>query len=170
MEKLKYISMLVKNNSGVLTRISGLISRRGYNIESLSVCKTEDDRYSRMTISLYGDEREITQIKSQLQKQVDVTSVTELVEEGSVLRELLLIKIEVLAEKRSQILEVCSIFKARTIDLTQNAMVLELTGKPSKIDAFIDVLRPYNIIEIARSGVSALHRGNTVIKDFIRKD
>lgn len=170
MDKLKYISMLVKNNSGVLTRISGLISRRGYNIESLSVCKTEDDRYSRMTISLYGDEREITQIKSQLQKQVDVTSVTELVEESSVLRELLLIKIEVLAEKRSQILEVCSIFKARTIDLTQNAMVLELTGKPSKIDAFIDVLRPYNIIEIARSGVSALHRGNTVIKDFIRED
>lgn len=166
MNKLHYISMLVANNAGVLTRISGLISRRGYNIESLSVCKTEDENFSRMTISLYGDEKQIIQIKNQLIKQIEVNSLTELDEEEAVLRELLLIKLEVSAEKRSEIIEICSIFKAKTIDLCQNAMVLELTGKPSKIDAFIDVLRPYNIIELARSGTSALHRGQTIIKDF----
>lgn len=166
MSKLHYISMLVSNNAGVLTRISGLISRRGYNIESLSVCKTEDSNLSRMTISLFGDEAQITALKHQLLKQIEVNGVTELCEDDSVLRELLLIKLEVTPNKRSEIIEVCSIFKAKTIDLTQNAMVLELTGSPRKIDAFIDVLRPYQIIEIARSGTSALHRGQTVIKDF----
>lgn len=159
--------MLVNNNSGVLTRISGLISRRGYNIESLSVCKTEDENFSRMTITLYGDERELVQLKSQLQKQVEVTSLIELTEEEAVIRELLLIKLEVCASKRSEILEVCSIFKAKTTDLTPQAMVLELTGKPSKIDAFIEVLKPYNIIELARSGASALQRGSEAIKEFV---
>lgn len=163
---LHYISMLVSNNAGVLTRISGLISRRGYNIESLSVCKTEDENLSRMTISLYGDEKQITALKKQLLKQIEVNGVTELCEQDSVLRELLLIKLEVTADKRSEIIEISSIFKAKTIDLTQNAMVLELTGAPRKLDAFIDVLRPYNIIELARSGTSALHRGKVVIKDF----
>lgn len=166
MNKLHYISMLVSNNAGVLTRISGLISRRGYNIESLSVCKTEDENLSRMTISLFGDEKQITALKNQLLKQIEVNGVTELSEEDSVLRELLLIKLEVTADKRSEIIEICSIFKAKTIDLTQNAMVLELTGSPRKIDAFVDVLRPYSIIELARSGTSALHRGQVVIKDF----
>lgn len=165
--ELKYISMLVGNNSGVLTRISGLIARRGYNIESLSVCKTEDSNYSRMTISLYGDERELQQIKSQLQKQEEVKSIVELQANESVIRELLIIKLEVMANKRSEILEVCSIFGAKTIDLTPKAMVLELTGVPSKIDAFIEVLRPYDIIELARSGASALSRGLSIIKDYI---
>ena len=166
MNKLHYISMLVSNNAGVLTRISGLISRRGYNIESLSVCKTEDENLSRMTISLFGDEKQITALKHQLLKQIEVNGVTELEENDSILRELLLIKLEVSAEKRSEIIEISSIFKAKTIDLSQNAMVLELTGNPRKIDAFIDVLRPYEIIELARSGTSALHRGQTIIKDF----
>ncbi|MDE6967059.1 MAG: acetolactate synthase small subunit [Clostridia bacterium] len=165
MDKLHYISMLVSNNAGVLTRISGLISRRGYNIESLSVCKTEDENLSRMTISLYGDEKQITALKNQLIKQIEVNGVTELAED-SVLRELLLIKLEITPEKRSEIIEISSIFKAKTIDLSQNAMVLELTGNPRKIDAFIEVLRPYDIIELARSGTSALHRGQTIIKDF----
>ncbi len=164
--KLHYISMLVSNNAGVLTRISGLISRRGYNIESLSVCKTEDENLSRMTISLFGDDRQITALKNQLLKQIEVNGVTELAEDNSILRELLLIKLEITPEKRSEIIEISSIFKAKTIDLSQNAMVLELTGNPRKIDAFIDVLRPYDIIELARSGTSALHRGQTIIKDF----
>ena len=168
MEKLKYISMLVSNNSGVLTRISGLISRRGYNIESLSVCKTADDNFSRMTISMYGDDSMITQLKSQLNKQEEVTAVTELLEEQSVLRELLLIKVQLEACKRTEILEICAIFNAKVSDLSKHSMVLELTGKPSKIDAFIDVLRPYDIIELARSGVSALHRGQCVIKSLCK--
>ncbi len=115
---------------------------------------------------MFGDEKQITALKHQLLKQIEVNGVTELEENDSILRELLLIKLEVSAEKRSEIIEISSIFKAKTIDLSQNAMVLELTGNPRKIDAFIDVLRPYEIIELARSGTSALHRGQTIIKDF----
>lgn len=166
MNNIHYISMLVNNNAGVLTRISGLFARRGYNIESLSVCATEDSDFSRMTISVYGDEKEILQLKRQLEKQIEVACVTELIPSESVLRELLLVKLEITADKRSQIIEICSIFKAKTIDLSKETMVLELTGNSQKIDAFIEVLRPYSIIELARSGVSALHRGCTVIKDF----
>ena len=168
MEKLKYISILVLNSSGVLTRISGLISRRGYNIESLTVCKTADDNFSRMTVSLFGSDSEITQLKSQLNKQIDVTAVTELLAEESILSELLLIKLQVEPNTRSEILEICSIYNAKVSDLSKLSMVLELTGKPTKIDAFIEVLRPYEIIELARSGVSALHRGQCVIKSLCK--
>lgn len=168
MGKLKYISVLVLNSAGVLTRISGLISRRGYNIESLTVCKTADDNFSRMTVSLFGTDREITQLKAQLNKQIDVTAVTELLAEESILSELLLIKLQVEPNTRSEILEICSIYNAKVSDLSKLSMVLELTGKPSKIDAFIDVLRPYDIIELARSGVSALHRGQCVIKSLCK--
>lgn len=171
MEKgLHYISMLVDNNAGVLTRISGLIARRGYNIESLSVCATEDVAFSRMTISLYGDEKDITQIKSQLVKQFEVGFVTELSPQNSVLRELLLVKLSINLEKRSEIIEVCSIFKAKTIDISNETMTLELTGNSQKIDAFIQLLMPYSIIELARSGVSALHRGIEIIKNYKAQD
>lgn len=163
---LRYISMLVKNNAGVLTRISGLFARRGYNIESLSVCATEDEMYSRMTISLQGDDKELTQIMRQLDKQVEVECITEIPVATGVLRELLLVKLEITPDKRSQIIEICSIFKAKTLDLSKDTMVIELTGNSDKINAFIEVIRPYSIIELARSGASMLHRGSVVIKDF----
>lgn len=166
MDKIHYLSMLVKNSSGVLTRISGLIARRGYNIDSLSVCATEDSNYSRMTIALPCDDKSLLQLKRQLQNQQDVDHITELDKAASILRELLLVKVAIPAENRSQIIDICSIFKAKTIDLSTESMILELTGAPSKIDAFIAVLNPYDIIELARSGVSALHRGTTAIKDF----
>lgn len=164
MENLRYLSILVDNTSGVLTRLSGLIARRGYNINSLSVCATEDEALSRMTISLVATEKDIVQLMRQLEKQVEVVRVAELAERESLLRELLLVKVAISPDFRSQIIEICSIFDAKTIDLTQDTMVLELTGNSQKIDAFIAVILPYKIIELARSGVSAIHRGNTTIK------
>lgn len=167
MEKMRYISMLVSNTSGVLTRISGLFARRGYNIESLSVCATEDDNVSRMTIAVKADEKQMTQIQNQLKKQVEVICITEILIEEAVLRELLMVKLEVPPIKRSEVLEICTIFKAKTIDLAQDTMIVELTGIPTKIDAFIEVIRPYEIVELARSGASALHRGGKVVKESI---
>lgn len=166
--KIFYLSILVHNDSGVLTRLTGLIARRGYNIDSLSVCTTDDSALSRMTVSLRTGEKEIIQLKRQLEKQIDVVCITQL-DEKEVLRELLIVKLAISAEKRSQILEICTIFDAKTIDLAQDAMVLELTGNPQKIDAFIALLLPFKIIELARTGVTCLHRGSTTIKDFIQK-
>lgn len=163
--KKYYFSILVKNESGVLERISGLFSRRGYNIESLSVCATEQPDYSRMTIAVFGDEKIIVQIIKQLEKQVYTVKVRKIEEQDSVMRELLLCKCAVSAEKRQEILNICTIFKAKTIDLTKDSMILEITGTPSKIDAFIEVIMPYSITELARSGVSALERGESCLKD-----
>ena len=166
MEKMRYISMLVCNTSGVLTRISGLFARRGYNIESLSVCATEEDDVSRMTIAVRADEKQIIQMQSQLRKQVDVICITEILIDEAVVRELLMVKLEVPPIKRSEVLEICTIFKAKTIDLAQETMIVELTGVPTKIDAFIEVIRPYEIVELARSGASALHRGTAQLKNI----
>lgn len=167
MDNMKYISMLVSNTSGVLTKISGLFARRCYNIESLSVCATEDDNLSRMTIAVKADERQMIQIQNQLRKQVEVICVTEILIGEAVLREMLLVKLEVPPIKRSEVLEACSIFKAKIIDLAQNTLIVELTGVPTKIDAFIEVIRPYEIVELARSGASGLHRGSKIIKECL---
>lgn len=166
MENLRYLSILVNNTAGVLTRLSGLIARRGFNIDSLSVCATEDELLSRMTISMVATAKDLLQLIRQLEKQVEVVKVTELQEKEALLREMLIVKVAISPDFRSQIIEICSIFDAKTIDLTQDTMVLELTGNPQKIDAFISVLLPYKIIELARSGVSALHRGKTTIKEL----
>ncbi|MEG2454142.1 MAG: acetolactate synthase small subunit, partial [Clostridia bacterium] len=112
------LSILVQNRPGVLTRISGLFSRRGYNIDSLSVCATEDDNYSRMTISLGGNDRIVSQILSQLEKQVDVVKVEDFANAKSVFRELLIIKIQCNAKQRSEIVDICTIFYAKTIDIS----------------------------------------------------
>ncbi len=169
-KNLHIISLLVSNNSGVLARISGLFARRGYNIESLSVCATEDDRYSRMTVTVSGDDAVLEQLIKQLKKQEDVCYICDLGKQDALSRELLLIKLKVSPEKRNQVIEVCSVYKANIIDLSPAAMVLELTGETSKIDGFIDVLADYNILEMARSGASSLHRGSVIIKDFLKGD
>ncbi len=160
-----YLSMLVENRAGVLSRISGLIARRGYNIESLSVCATEDDDYSRMTIELKGDERTIKQIRAQLKKQAEVVTLKELEESASVFRELLLIKIKAQKSEIPEIVDLTEIYKAKTVDIASGAMTLELTGRAAKLDSFIDVLKPYGIIEMARSGCSALQRGAESLRE-----
>ena len=160
-----YLSMLVENVAGVLSRISGLIARRGYNIDSLSVCATEDARYSRMTIELQADDRTFKQIQAQLGKQAEVVKLVELNTSDSVLRELLLIKIRCDKTQIPEIADLNTIYKAKTVDITSSSMTLELTGKADKLDSFIDMLRPYGIIEMARSGSSALQRGNGCLRE-----
>ena len=159
------LSILVKNRVGVLSRIAALFSRRGYNIESLSVCATEVTAVSRMTITVVNDRHLVDQITKQLLKQEDVLFVKELNAENSVSRELLIVKLKIASDKRSQIIDICSIFKAKTVDITVETMTLELTGRNDKIDAFMEVLQPYEILEMARSGVSAIQRGEATIKE-----
>lgn len=159
-ENRQIISILVNNQPGVLSRISGLFSRRGYNIDSLSVCATEDERYSRMTITVYGTAQILRQIAAQLEKQEDVVKVIGFDGKEIAFRELLLIKIAIEPSKRGEIVDLCTLFKAKSIDTTTTSMLLELTGNSGKIDAFITVLESYEILEMARTGGAALERGN----------
>ena len=158
------ISALVANKSGVLTRVAALFARRGYNIESLSVCATENDEFSRMTIVLKGDAYILAQMMKQMDKLIDVKKI-KCVEDEAVLRELMLVKVKTNAETRTQIFEISQIFRANVVDASPEATVLELTGKPSKLDGFVNMLLPYGIMELARTGVTAISRGNTCIGD-----
>ena len=158
------ISALVSNNSGVLTRVAALFARRGYNIHSLSVCTTEDPALSRMTIVLNGDEYILSQMMKQMDKLIDVKKIKR-VEEGAVYRELLLAKVKTDASTRSAVIELCQIFRANVIDISPETLVLELTGKPVKLDGFVNMLLPYGIVELARTGVTAISRGKRCIKD-----
>ena len=158
------ISALVSNKSGVLTRVAALFARRGYNIESLSVCKTEDDLFSRMTIVLNGDDYILGQMMRQMDKLIDVKKIKQ-VEADAVLRELLLVKVRTDSSTRSQIYEISQIFRANVVDVSPETMILELTGKPVKLDGFVNMLRPFGVIELARTGVTAISRGNACIRD-----
>lgn len=159
------ISALVSNESGVLTRISGLFARRCYNIDSLAVCATENDGLSRMTIVVRGDENILKQIILQLSKLPDCKIADELDRGKAVLRELLLVKIKATATERTQLETVARTYEAKIVDLSPSSMVIELTGKPSKLDGFIEVLRPYGIIELSRTGLTALERGEPALND-----
>ena len=145
-------------------RVAALFARRGYNIESLSVCKTENDALSRMTIVLNGDDYILGQMMKQMDKLVDVKKIQQ-VEESAVCRELLLAKVKTDAATRSQILEISQIFRAKVVDVSPEATILELTGKSSKLDGFVTMLMPYGVMELARTGVTAIGRGKACIKD-----
>ena len=158
------ISALVSNKSGVLVRVAALFARRGYNIESLSVCKTENEELSRMTIVLNGDDYILGQMMKQMDKLIDVKKIKR-VEEDAVSRELLLIKVKTDAATRSQVLEISQIFRAKVVDASPEATILELTGKPMKLDGFVTMLMPYGVMELARTGVTSISRGKSTIKD-----
>ena len=164
-EKKYTIGALVSNKSGVLTRISGLFTRRGFNIESLCVCATEDPEISRMTIILNGDEHLLYQMIKQMEKLEDVMKVGCANELDCVYRELLLVKVKAEPDKRSQIIEINDIYKAKTVDLSPTSMILEITGDPEKLDAYLKVIEPYGIMEMQRTGVTALARGIHNLKD-----
>ena len=166
-EKTAIISALVSNKPGVLNRVAGLFSKRSYNIESLSVCATEDGGFSRMTIAVKGDEAVIEQIVKQLAKLIDVKKVLELDPGVSLMRELLLIKIKVLPCQRPEIESTANIYKAKTVDLSPGSMILELTGEEGKIDAFINILSHYGIIELVRTGVTVLRRDCLALSETI---
>lgn len=159
MEK-KVFSLLVENTAGVLNRISGLFSRRGYNIDSLTVGVTEDPRYSRMTIVVTGSGEVLEQIEKQISKVVDVVSVTELVPNQSVYRELILIKVLADITTRQQVIAIADIFRAKIVDVSEESLIMELTGAQSKVDAFLRLLQGFEIKELVRTGLTGLLRGS----------
>ena len=155
----KVFQLLVDNTSGVLSRISGLFSRRGYNIESITAGETADPRITRITIVAKGDDEILEQIEKQVSKLVDVRDIRELKPEESVYRELALIKVKVSAEKRQDVIAITNIFRANIIDVGQESLIVEITGKQSKVDACINLLSNYEILELARTGIAGLGRG-----------
>lgn len=156
----KVFQLLVDNTSGVLSRISGLFSRRGYNIESITAGTTADPRFTRITIVTSGDAAILEQIEKQVGKLVDVREIKELKPDESVYRELILIKIKATAEQRQGVIAVTDIFRAKIIDVSTDSLIIELTGNQSKIEAFINLLGGYEILEIARTGIAGLGRGS----------
>lgn len=159
------ISALVENHSGVLSRISGLFSRRGYNIDSLSVGETENPSISRMTIVTKADKQMQEQIKKQLNKLIEVIKIVELNEESAVYRELALIKVGANHENRAEIIEIANIFRAHIVDVSKEVLILEATGDQSKISALTEMLEPYGIKEVVRTGLTALQRGENELKN-----
>ena len=155
----KVFQILVDNTSGVLSRIAGLFSRRGYNIESNTAGVTADPRYTRITIVTSGDDEILDQIEKQVAKLVDVRDVKELKPEESVYRELALIKVRATAKERLGVIAIADIFRAEVKDTSSESLMIELTGNSNKIDAFIDLLGGYEILELARTGIVGLGRG-----------
>lgn len=153
------LSILVNNTSGVLSRVAGLFSRRGYNIDSLTVGETENPAFSRMTVSVTGDDIVLEQIEKQVNKLEDVKSVKQLTGKASVCRELILVKVEADREARPAINAIVEIFRAKIVDVADNSMMIELTGNQEKLDAFIKLIEGYEIKELVRTGISGLARG-----------
>ncbi len=162
----RILSLLVDNTAGVLSRISGLFSRRGYNIDSLSAGVTADERFSRMTVVCSGDALILEQITKQLAKLVDVRDIKILEPENSVSRELVLVKVAAKPNEREGVMTIANIFRANIIDVGKESMVIELTGSKSKLSAFIDLLDEYEILELARTGITGLSRGADDVRYF----
>jgi acetolactate synthase-1/3 small subunit len=150
------LAVLVENRFGVLSRIAGLFARRGYNIFSLAVSPTEDDRFSRMTIVVDAESAPLEQVKKQLNKLIPVIKITELAVEDAVERELMMVTVKASAELRSQITELAAIFEAKILDVGYEALTLMAAGTPEKLDAFTDLVQPYGIVELQRTGRIAL--------------
>ncbi|MCI9138951.1 acetolactate synthase small subunit [bacterium 1XD42-8] len=159
----KVFQLLVDNTSGVLSRISGLFSRRGYNIESITAGVTADPRFTRITIVTSGDDVVLEQIEKQVAKLVDVRNIKELKPEASVYRELILLKIKAGDTERQGVISIADIFRAKIIDIAKDSLIIELTGNQTKIEAFIGLLEGYTILELARTGIAGLTRGSAEV-------
>jgi len=157
--KRQVLSILVENTAGVISRISGLFSRRRYNIDSFSSGVTADPRFTRITIVTSGDELVLEQIEKQLAKLEDVLDIKKLEPDNSVTRELIMVKIRAKDTDRQAILNVTEIFHGKVVDVTHDSMIIELTGKQAKLDSFLDLLQGYEILELARTGLTGLTRG-----------
>lgn len=157
----KVFQIIVEDSTGVLSRISGLFSRRGYNIESITAGVTADPRYTRITIVATGDDDVLEQIEKQVAKLVDVKHINELVPEASVYRELALVKVKTeTKEIREDVKSIVDFYKAKIIDVSYDSLIIELTGNSAKIDSFLDMLRDHEILELARTGIAGLCRGS----------
>ena len=157
--KKKVFQLIVDNHPGVLSRISGLFSRRGYNIESITAGVTADPRFTRITIVASGDDVILDQIEKQVAKLVDIRDIHELLPEDSVYRELALVKVRAEAANRQSILATANIFRGNIIDVSPDSLIIEITGSQSKVDAFLKLLEGYEILELARTGIAGLGRG-----------
>ena len=156
------IAVYVDNKFGVLTRVTSMFTRRGFNIDALTVGETERPEYSRITISLSGDGYAREQLINQMRKLYNVKKV-EVLESDSIKRELMLIKVKNSQEQRSDVLAAVDVYRAKVIDYTSDEMCIEITGEPSKIDAFVKLMIPFGVIEMCRTGIVALERGNSTL-------
>ncbi len=158
------ISILIENEAGALSRVSGLFSARGYNIESLTVAPTEDASLSRMTIVSVGSDDIIEQITKQLNKLIDVVKVVDLSEAAHIERELMLVKVRATGKDREEMKRLADIFRGRIIDVTESSYVIELTGNTAKLDAFLDAIDRSLILETVRTGVCGIGRGDRILR------
>ncbi|MDR2536378.1 MAG: acetolactate synthase small subunit [Treponema sp.] len=161
--KQQAVSALVENRAGTLSRVSGLFSRRGFNIDSLTVGETEDPSISRMTIAVTGDDSVLEQIIKQLGKLVDVIAVRKLDSASCIRREIMLVKIQADEKNRTAVVQIAGIFRSRIIDVSPATITIEATGDIEKLDGLLLLLRPYGILELARTGLVALERGSSVL-------
>ncbi|MBQ7912721.1 MAG: acetolactate synthase small subunit [Clostridia bacterium] len=165
MENKFIIAVYVDNQAGVLTRVTAMFTRRGFNIDALTVGETERREYSRITISMRGDDNAKEQLINQLKKLLVVKKV-EVLEDEPIKRELMLIKVENRSENRSDIMTAVDVFRASVIDYSPESMCVEVTGQPTKIDAFVKLMQPFGILEMCRTGIVALERGvNTLFNE-----
>ena len=155
-------SLLVDNNPGVLSRIAGLFSRRGYSIDSITAGMTADPRFTRITVVTSGDELILSQIEKQVRKLEDVREIKLLKDDEAVYRELIMVKVRVDAQQRTEVISIADIFRAKIVDVEKESLMIELTGNESKLEAFLNLLDGYEILELARTGITGLSRG---IKD-----
>jgi acetolactate synthase-1/3 small subunit len=153
------LSALVQNQPGVLAHVSGMLASRGFNIDSLAVGETEDPQLSRMTFVVHGDDAVLDQVRKQLDKIVTVVKVVDISSESYVERDLMLIKVQAPPEKRTEIVLLVEMFRGRVVDIGTDTLMIEISGQESKIEAFIELMRPYGIVELARTGRIALVRG-----------
>ena len=164
--KKKVFQLLVENTSGVLSRISGLFARRGYNIESITAGVTADPRVTRITIVATGDDEILEQIEKQLEKLVDVLDIKELKPDESVYRELALIKVSCPPSERPNLISLAGVFRANVIDTAKDGMIIEMTGNQGKINAFLKLIDGFEILELARTGIAGLSRGTFDVKMY----
>ncbi len=157
--KRHILSLMVENNSGVLSRVAGLFGRRGYNIDSLSVGETENKRISRMTIVVTGDDHTLEQIKKQLNKLIDTLTIVEIMPENAIIKEVMLLKLKANPSNRSEIIEIATIFRGKIIDVSQETITVLLVGDETKIEGFLELLKQFPIVELVRSGMIAIERG-----------
>lgn len=159
MRRKHTLAVIVENRPGVLTRVTTLFRRRGYNIESLAVGETENPSISRITIMVMGDEKVLEQVTKQLYKLIDVIKIVDITDKRSVERELVMIKVRADVNVRAEIVQIVDIFRARIVDIGRTSLIIEVTGDSGKIDAIVESLKPFGIIELVRTGIIAMVRG-----------